>query len=133
MSLRIDSTEWLSGSLLIGGTGLGVLAENIPSTGGSGGSYLYNDLSLPADNGKEIYGRIVRWPTSGTLFAYEDGRFHNLGPTDSFAYQLAVDGVDVGPETAVSLVARGEPAVIAASLGTANASGFSANITTSAM
>ena len=54
MSLRIDASEWISGALLIGETGLGVLAENVPSTGTSGASYLYNDLSLPADNGKEI-------------------------------------------------------------------------------
>lgn len=121
----------ISGAHVFGNAGLGVLAETIPSEGDSGPSYLYNDLSLPADNGKEICGRITRWPTSGTLFAYEDGHFEHLGPTDSFDYQLAVDGVDTGPETPVSLVARGEPVIIPASLGTANASGFAANVSSS--
>lgn len=118
----------ISGAHVFGNAGLGVLAETIPSEGDSGPSYLYNDLSLPADNGKEICGRITRWPTSGTLFAYEDGHFEHLGPTDSFDYQLAVDGVDTGPETTVSLVARGTPVTITAALGTANASGFAANV-----
>lgn len=106
MSLRIDATEWISGALLIGETGLGVLAENIPSTGTSGASYLYNDLSLPADNGKEICGRITSWPSAGTLYAYEDGSFSFTGAPDgaySFAYQLYVDGVATGSPTTVDL------------------------------
>lgn len=106
MSLRIDSTEWISGALLIGETGLGVLAEDIPSTGDDGASYLYNDLSLPADNGKEICGRITSWPASGTLYAYEDGSFTFTGAPDgaySFAYQLYVDGVATGSPATVDL------------------------------
>ena len=118
----------ISGAHVFGNAGLGVLAETIPSEGDSGASYLYNDLSLPADNGKEICGRITRWPTGGTLFAYEDGRIEYLGTTDSFDYQLAVDGVDTGPETTATLVARGTPVTITATLGTASASGFAANV-----
>lgn len=107
MSLRIDSTEWLGGSLLIGETGLGVLGSAIPSTGDSGCSYLYNDLTLPADNGKEICGRITTWPTAGTLTAYEDGSFTFAGApnaTYSFAYQLYVDGVATGTPATVTLL-----------------------------
>jgi len=106
MSLRIDSTEWISGALLIGETGLGVLGSAIPSTGDSGGSYLYNDLSLPADNAKEICGRITTWPASGALTAYEDGSFSFIGADGSysFAYQLYVDGVATGAPATVSLV-----------------------------
>ena len=106
MSLRLDSTEWISGALLIGETGLGVLGSAIPSTGDSGGSYLYNDLSLPADANKEICGRITTWPASGTLVAYEDGSFSFTGAADgaySFAYQLYVDGVATGAPTSVAL------------------------------
>ena len=106
MSLRIDSTEWISGCLLIGETGLGVLAENVPSTGTSGASYLYNDLSLPADNGKEVCGRITAWPSDGTLYAYEDGSFSFTGAPDgaySFEYQLYVDGVATGATATVDL------------------------------
>lgn len=106
MSLRIDSTDWISGALVLGGTGLGVLAENIPSTGTDGPSYLYNDLSLPSDNGKEICGRITSWPAAGTLYAYEDGSFSFTGAPDgaySFAYQLYVDGVATGSPATVDL------------------------------
>lgn len=102
MSLRIDTAEWIPGALVIGGTGLGVLAEHIPSDGDDGGSYLYNDLSLPADAGKEICGRITTWPSAGTLFAYENGAFEFSGAPDgdyTFTYQLYVDGVASGAGT----------------------------------
>ena len=136
MSLRIDTTEWISGSLLIGETGLGVLGSAIPATGESGAGYAYNDLSLPADNAKEICGRITTWPTNGTLFAYEDTSFDYTALSDgadSFAYQLYVDGVAVGLPTTVSLItgiasglASGSLASIALSAPTATAAGTSA-------
>lgn len=107
MSLIIDSSDWISGCLLIGETGFGVLAENIPSTGGDGASYLYNDLSLPADNGKEICGQITSWPSAGSLYAYEDGSFSFTGAPDgayTFSYQLYVDGVATGSPVTVDLL-----------------------------
>lgn len=106
MSLRIDSAELISGALVIGGTGLGVLGQDIPATGDSGASYLYNDLSLPADNAKEICGRITSWPSAGTLYAYEDGSFSFTGAPDgaySFDYQLYVDGVATGSPVTAAL------------------------------
>ena len=99
MSLRIDTGELISGAYVVGDTGLGVLAENIPSSGLDGASFLYNDLSLPADNGKEIRGLIVTPPSAGTFFAWEDGSFSLIGAPDgeySFTYRLYVDGVDQG-------------------------------------
>lgn len=105
MSLRIDSTEWISGALIIGETGLGVLGSAIPSTGDNGPGYAYNDLSLPDDNAKEICGRITTWPTLGTLTAFEDTSFEFTGPdgSHSFQYQLYVDGVATGSPVTVSL------------------------------
>ena len=105
MSLRLDSTEWISGALLIGETGLGVLGSAIPSGGTDGASYLYNDLTLPADAGKEIAGRIITPPSGGVFFAYEDGSFTFTGADGSysFTYQLYVDGVATGPVTAASI------------------------------
>ena len=120
MSLRIDTAEWIPGALLIGEAGLGVLAEHIPSDGDDGGSYLYNDISLPADAGKEICGRITTWPSAGTLFAYENGAFEFSGAPDgdyAFTYQLYVDGVASGAGT-VSLKV-GAPAASAAIAATA--------------
>lgn len=105
MSLRID-TEYYADSLVIGDTGLGVLAENIPSAGDSGGSFLFNDLTFPADTGKEIRAEILTTPSSGTFFAYEDGSFEFSGSPDgvySFGYRLWVDGVDSGTAS-VSLI-----------------------------
>lgn len=105
MSLRIDSTEWISGSLIIGETGLGVLGSAIPSTGDNGPGYAYNDLSPPADNDREICGRITTWPTLGTLTAFENTSFEFIGPDGSpaFQYQLYVDGVATGSPVTVSL------------------------------
>lgn len=107
MSHRYD-TSLISGAYVYGVGSLGVLAENIPSTGDAGPSFLFNDLSLPADNGKEICGRITTWPTNGTLVADENGAFIYTpfsDGADSFAYQLKVDGVDVGVPVTVGLQA----------------------------
>ena len=106
MSLRIDTAEWISGALLIGDVGLGVLGSVISSSGDNGAGYAYNDLSLPADAGKEICGRITTWPSAGTLFAYEDTSFDFSGAPDgvyTFAYQLYVDGVATGDPATVTL------------------------------
>jgi hypothetical protein len=121
MSLRIDTSEWISGALVIGGTGLGVLAENVPSTGTSGPAYAYESLTLPADNGKEICGRITVWPVSGVLTATEATDFLYVPAGDgatSFTWQLYVDGV-----------ATGSPVVMPLTVGAASAS-FAASVTT---
>ena len=105
MSMRVDSSL-IAGSLVVGGPGLGVLAENVPSTGPNGAGYLYNDLTLPADNGKEVRGEILTQPSSGTLFALEDSSFSFVGAPDGsyeFTYQLYVDGVLTGPAATVTL------------------------------
>jgi len=84
----------------------GVLGSLIPSTGDNGAGYTYNDLSLPADNAKDICGRITSWPSAGTLTAYEDTSFEFSGAPDgayAFQYQLYVDGVAVGSPSTVSL------------------------------
>lgn len=110
MSLRIDTAELITGAYVIGETGLGVLAENIPSTGLHGASYLFNDLSLPADNGKEIRGLIVTPPADGVFYAWEDGSFSLVGAADgeyTFIYRLYVDGVDQGTATATITIGDG--------------------------
>jgi len=132
MSLRIDSSEYFSG-LVIGNTGLGVLAEVIPSSGDSGmASFLYNDVSLPADNGKEVRGEILAWPTSGTLYAYEDGSFEFSGAPDgtyTFIYRLFIDGASVDDYTVTLAVGTingagsGAPGVMSITVASASASG----------
>lgn len=103
MSLLIDSTSLIPGSLVIGNTGLGVKGSTVPSSGKDGPSYLYNDLVFPADNNVEVMGRIKTFPTQGKLFAYEDGSFGweapNVSTQDSFVYTLYIDGVSAGDAT----------------------------------
>jgi hypothetical protein len=102
MSLRIDTAELIAGAYVVGETGLGVLGSAIPSDGLDGASFLYNDLSLPADADKEIRGLILTPPGSGTFYAWEDGSFTLVGAADgvhTFDYRLFVDGVDMGTAT----------------------------------
>lgn len=107
MTIRVDSAQLISDRVVVGGYGLGVLAEDVPSSGDAGAGYMYNDLSFPADNGKEVYGKITRFPTLGTLAANEDSSFTYDGDTDYFEYELYVDGVLVGGTTRVDLIVGG--------------------------
>lgn len=103
MSIRVDTVSLISGAIVCGNRGLGVIGSLIPASGDHGPGYTYNDLSLPADNDKEICGRITTWPTGGALTAYEDTSFEYSGTTDTFQYQLYVDGVAVGTPATVTL------------------------------
>ena len=106
--------------MLIGDAGHGVLGSEVPSTGDDGPGYLYNDLVLPADANKEVRGQITTVPLHGTLIAYEDSSFlytpnTDYVGTDSFAYQLYVDGVATGSPTTVTLTVVGNTHYITAS------------------
>lgn len=119
MSLRIDTAELITGAYVIGDTGLGVLGSSVPSTGEHGASYLYNDLILPADNGKEIRGLIVTPPSAGTFFAWEDGSFSLVGAPDgtyTFTYRLFVDGVDGGTATATITIGAAASSISGAAI-----------------
>ena len=98
MSYKYGSAM-VPGAYHYGGGGLGVLGSAVPSTGEHGASYLYNDLTLPADNNVEVRGLIVTPPAAGTWFAWEDGSFSLTGAADgayTFVYRLYADGVDMG-------------------------------------
>ena len=102
MSIRVDTSSWITGAIVVGNRGLCILADNVPATGDAGASFLFNDIALPADSGKEVCGRITSWPASGTLTAYEDGSFEFAGAADgnyTFQYSLLVDGVSQGTGT----------------------------------
>ena len=105
----------ITGAHVHGNSGLGVLAELVPSTGEHGAGYLYASLEFPADAGKEVRGLITTWPTLGTLTAFEDSSFEYDGPTDSFAFQMYVDGQPVGtPQTVTVTVGAGGAGTLAA-------------------
>jgi hypothetical protein len=134
MSHRHDATQ-IPGAHVYGVGSLGILGSDIPSTGYSGAGYVYNDLSFPEDNTKEVCGRITTWPTNGTLLAYEDTSFEYTAlsdGTDSFQYQLYVDGVATGSQTTVTLNTGATPVTIICALGTAGATGKTATITANA-
>jgi hypothetical protein len=134
MSHRYD-TSLIYGAYVYGVGSLGILGSAIPSTGDSGAGYAYNDLTLPADSGKEICGRVTSWPTNGTLFAYEDTSFEYTALSDgadSFQYQLYVDGIATGSPTTVTLSTGAVPVTIICALGTADATGKTATITNAA-
>lgn len=102
--MRVDSTSLISGAVVCGDRGLGVLGSVILSdtaTGDYGAGYLYNDVDA-GDEGKEFRGLIVTPPSAGTFFAYEDGSFSLVAPDGAytFVYRLYVDGVDLGTATA---------------------------------
>lgn len=102
MSIRVDTSSLIHGSLLVGNRGLGVLGSTVPSVGNSGAGYLYNDLNLPADADKEVRGLILTQPGAGALYTYEDSSFDFTGAPDgnyTFTYRLYVDGVDSGTGT----------------------------------
>lgn len=102
-SVRVDSAALISGAVVVGTPGLGVMGSVVPSTGDAGPSILYNDLALPADAAKEVRARITTWPSNGTLFVYEDGGFEYSGSNTTFQYQLYVDGAAVGTPQTVTL------------------------------
>ena len=113
MSIRVDSVSLIAGALVVGNRGLGVFGSDIPSGGDDGASFLYNDLTLPDDAGKEIRGFIEVPPSAGNFFAFEDGSFTFTDAPDgsySFTYRLYEDGADLG--TASSTVSIGATAAV---------------------
>lgn len=110
MSIRVSSTSLISGAIVVGDAGHGVLAQQIAATGDYGPGYAYSSLSFPADNDKEIRGHITTQPTLGTLAAFENTSFTYTGPngTHTFQYQIYVDGVALGtPQTGTINVGGG--------------------------
>lgn len=102
--MRVDTASLISGSIVCGDRGLGVLGSAIladTATGDHGAGYLYNDVDS-GDEAKEFRGLIVTPPSAGTFFAYEDGSFSLVAPdnTYTFVYRLYVDGADLGTATA---------------------------------
>lgn len=104
MSVRVDTASLITGAVVCGDRGLGVLGSTVladTATGDHGAGYLYNDVDS-GDEAKEFRGLIVTPPSAGTFFAYEDGSFSLVAPDGAytFVYRLYVDGVDLGTATA---------------------------------
>ena len=64
----------ITGAHVHGNSGLGVLAELVPSTGEHGPGIAYTWLG-PAEAGKEVRVLITQLPEVGSLFVWEDTSF----------------------------------------------------------
>lgn len=107
-TMRVSTTPLISGAMVVGDVGLGVIGAEVPDDGDDGAGYLYNDITLPDDANKEVRGEIVTWPLYGDLVAYEDSSFiytpDNASVTaDSFEYQLYINGVSTGSPITVDI------------------------------
>lgn len=98
-TIRVDAGNWITGKTVIGQRGRGILAQDVPTSGTHGAPPIYNDLSFPADNNKEVRWQIITPPASGAFFAYENGSFTYLGGANSLTYKLWVEGADMGNAT----------------------------------
>ena len=112
MSIRVDSSSLISGAVVVGGPGLGVLAELVPSTGEHGPGIASTWLG-PAEAGKEVRVLITQWPEVGSLFVWEDTSFEYNGPGGTAYAQLYVDGQPVGTPQTVT-VTVGHVAIVRA-------------------
>jgi hypothetical protein len=97
-SVRVDTASLISGKLVVGDRGLGVLGSTIPSTGEHGAALLYNDLDLPTENGDEFRALITTWPVGLTLFVNEDSSFEASGADGEYVgeYEGFKNGVSYG-------------------------------------
>lgn len=103
MSIRVDSSSLITGAVVVGVPGLGVLAESVPSTGEHGPGIASTWLG-PAEAGKEVRVLITQWPEVGSLFVWEDTSFEYNGPGGTAYAQLYVEGQPVGAPQPVALV-----------------------------
>lgn len=105
MSIRVDTAQLLSGAIVVGDRGHGVLASGVPSNGEHGPGYLYDQITALGLTTEEVRGTITAFPLSGDLFAYEDSSFTFDAPDGSysFTYQLYVDGVSTGSPQQVDI------------------------------
>lgn len=96
---RVDNGNFIGSTrTLVGNRGIGVAAEDLPSSGTNGPSIPYSGMSFPADNGKKIRVQMLTQP-SGVLTRYPDYSCTYLGATSSFDYRLWVNNVDAGTAT----------------------------------
>lgn len=123
-SIRVSTTSLISGAIVCGDRGLGVLGSQVPSTGTHGPGYIYPSLDLPGDANKEYRGLIVTPPGAGALVAGEDSSFLLIGAPDgeyTLTFRLFEDGVDLGLVNATFNVGPVSLAAAAAMQSTATA------------
>lgn len=126
MSIRVDSSSLITGAVVVGVPGLGVLAESVPSTGEHGPGIAYTWLG-PAEAGKEVRVLITQWPEVGSLFVWEDTSFEYNGPGGTAYAQLYVEGQPVDTPQPVTMVV-GATAMIEPATGHLVAHGYAPTV-----
>lgn len=105
MTIRVDSS-WISGAIVVGDSGFGVLASEVPTTGTNGGGYLVNDIAhYSVSPASEVAGRILSFPASGVFKADENSSFEHTGAVQGvyeIPYQFYVDGVATGSPATIT-------------------------------
>jgi hypothetical protein len=114
LAVPFDVTPLISGGELLSIYGLGIAAQDLPSSGTDGASIAYNDgFTFPADTNKQVRIEIIEAPAFGELFVYEDTSFTYTAVvfgSDQAGYRLYVDGADLG--TGVVQLITGDSAAI---------------------
>lgn len=113
MSTRVDSNQLIAGRCVVTQyPGHGIQAQNIPSTGGNGAGYLYNDIAAQgAASTDEMRGQILTLPAAGTFTPYEDSSFSFTGAPDgvyTFTYRGFRNGVGYGDYTVTMTIGSNE-------------------------
>jgi hypothetical protein len=135
MTIRVDSTSLIAGKTVVSlFAGHGIQAQNIPSTGGSGAGYLFNDIAAQsASPTDEMRGLLLTFPAAGALTVNEDSSFSFLDAPDgsyNFTYRGFRNGVSYGDYTVTLNI--GEGATTAVGNFDLGSFGFSASASSSA-
>lgn len=115
------------GRRILGVPHVGIIASQIISetaTGDNGAGLLYDEALV--NSGKQLRLYVTSAPSSGTLFAHENGSFELDGAADgsyTIGYQYFVDNVLGGSDTATVTVGAANASAADGGVGTSAGSG----------
>lgn len=118
-SLVIDTVEIIAGALVIGTTGMGTRGADVPSSGETYASPIYDDLALPAENEDEFrYDITATDLPAGSYFPFDDTSLQ-INPdgtvsdgTYFITYRLFKNLVDQGTATITVFIGDGTRLVL---------------------
>lgn len=99
-----------AGKRILGTPNVGILSATIAAetaTGDNGPGLLYDESLLAGNIGKQLRCRITAWPSSGSLFVYENGSVDFSGAPDgsyTIGYAVDADAAQVATDSATVLV-----------------------------
>lgn len=96
--VRVAKTGLVSGKIIMGITGFGILAEDIPEIGTDGPGLNFSGLSFPADAGKEIRIEPTLMPAGDLVIDSKYGATYS-GASSAFKFNVFEENVLVGEST----------------------------------